>query len=92
MPRTLKTTCKFCGSDFLATRSTAKFCTHKHRIAYNRLGGRIEGLMNAALDYIWDIEKIAKDHPDFRENAISAMQIGENYIIAKKGALLETLE
>ncbi len=89
MSRTLKASCKFCGDDFLAQRSTAKFCTPKHRIAYNRLEGRIETLMNAALDYMWDIDKIAKDHSDTINMAIAALQTAEDYIEHKKLKLLE---
>lgn len=89
MSRTLKVTCKFCGEEFLAERSTAKFCKPAHRIAYNRLEARIETLMNAALDYMWDIEKIAKDHPDTRHMAISAMLTSENYIENKRLKLWE---
>lgn len=44
--------------------------------------------MHASLDYMWDIEKIAKDHSDFEAQAARAMQIAEDYIKAKKEALL----
>lgn len=30
------TTCWFCGGAFLASRSTARYCTQAHRAAYNR--------------------------------------------------------
>lgn len=87
MSRTLKVTCKFCGDEFLAERSTAKFCTPKHRIAYNRLEGRIETLMHASLDYMWDINQIAKTHPHFEKKAAEAMMIAENYIASHRERL-----
>lgn len=87
MSRTLKVTCHFCGEEFLAERSTAKFCKPTHRISYNRLEGRIERLMNAALDYMWDINQIGKKHPDFSGQAVRAMQIAEGYIAAHREKL-----
>jgi len=87
MSRTLKVTCQYCGEEFLAERSTAKFCTPKHRIAYNRLEGRIETLMNAALDYMWDINLLAKTHPHVGKKAARAMLIAEGYIAANREAL-----
>ncbi len=87
MSKTLQATCKFCGKEFLAERSTAKFCTPSHRTAYNRLEARIEGLMHAALDYMWDIERIAKEHPDFERKAAEAMMTAEGYIEHKREKL-----
>lgn len=87
MSRTLKVTCKFCGDEFLAERSTAKFCTPKHRLAYNRLEGRIERLMNAALDYMWDINDLAKKHPHVATKSAEAMMIAENYIASHREKL-----
>lgn len=87
MSRTLKKTCKFCGDEFLAERSTAKFCKPKHRIAYNRLEGRIERLMNAALDYMRDINQLAETHPHVAKKAAEAMMTAENYIASHREKL-----
>jgi len=92
MSRTLKVTCKFCETEFLAERSTAKFCSPKHRIAYNRLEARIETLMNAALDYMWDINQIGKKHPDFSGQAARAMKIAEGYIENHREKLQKPIE
>lgn len=89
MSRTLKVNCDFCGSEFLAERSTARFCRPAHRIAKNRLGSRIEALMNAALGNMQSIEKIAKNHPDTIHMAIAAMQGAEDYTEGKRLKLLE---
>lgn len=89
MSRTLERKCKFCGVKFLAQRSTAKFCKPSHRTAYNRLPARIEGLMNSALDHMWEIEKIAKDHPDTMHLVIAAMLTAENYTEHKRLQLWE---
>ncbi|KKM97302.1 hypothetical protein LCGC14_1169470 [marine sediment metagenome] len=87
MSRTLKRSCRFCGVEFLAQRSTAKYCTHKHRIAYNRLDARIETLMNAALDYMWDINQLAKAHPHIAKKAATVMLTAERCISANREAL-----
>lgn len=92
MSRTLKVICKFCGNEFLAERSTAKFCKPAHRIAYNRLEARIERLMNAALDYMWDINQLAKTHPHIQKEAVTAMIIAEGYISSHRQALLKSPE
>lgn len=87
MSRTLKVTCSFCGDEFLAQRRSAKFCTPKHRIAYSRLEGRIETLMNAALDYMWDINHMAETHPHVAKKAAEAMMTAENYIASHREKL-----
>lgn len=91
MSRTLKVTCSFCGDEFLAERSSAKFCTPKHRIAYNRLEGRIERLKNAALDYVWDIKKLAEDHPHMTKFAETELLLAQLYISDARSKLLTTL-
>lgn len=87
MSRTLKATCAFCGDEFLAERSTAKFCKSAHRMAYNRLEGRIQRCMNAALDYMWDINHIAETHPHLATKAAEAMMTAENYIASHREKL-----
>ena len=87
MSRTLKVNCAFCGEEFLAERSTARFCKPSHRIAYNRLDARVETLMNAALDYMWDINQLAKAHPHIAKKAATAMLTAEGCISANREAL-----
>lgn len=87
MSRTLELKCQFCGDNFMAERITAKFCKPSHRVDYNRLEGRVDRLMHAALDYMWDIEHLAKKHPHLLEHVTSAMQTSENYISDKREKL-----
>lgn len=92
MSRTLKKTCKFCGSEFLAERSTAKFCKPAHRIAYNRLPMRIAGMWERALHEIVQITVLTEAHPHLSAHAYDAHKILAAQVKHQQKKLQKTYE
>lgn len=77
MSRTLKATCAFCGDEFVAERSTAKFCSRKHRTAYNRLPMKIATMWDIVTDNIVQIAVITEEHPHLYGHADAAYSMIE---------------
>jgi len=79
----MKAKCRVCGTEFLADRRTAKFCSSKHRLVYHRRKQSLDDNRKLAVQAIHQIEAVSQQFPEFkafgilmsiREAALSASE------------------
>lgn len=62
----MKAICTFCDKEFEARRKTARFCTDKHRVAYNRQKWAAETIAKGILWDLGHLTIISKKFPELQ--------------------------
>lgn len=74
------TLCEYCGSTFLAKRSTAKFCKASHRSQYHQLPTDVHNATVAALQALTRIENLLDVHPHLRRDVEQSHKAIQRYL------------
>lgn len=60
----MKSKCKFCEKEFSSKRSTARFCSENHRMAYHRKKNELIKLAAQAMYLMSKMETISNKFPE----------------------------
>lgn len=63
MVKTLRMKCWYCGEEFLAQRSSAKYCGANCRKSYSRIIKKLEAQAETAASELWKIDELLERFP-----------------------------
>lgn len=67
--------CLYCGDEFNAFRSSAKYCSDTCRVKYNGVTGKIDGYLGAIVNTIAKLEAVLNEYPEYTIEVDETLQI-----------------